>query len=368
MINIRFHVVSLVAVFLALGVGVAMGASFIDRATVESMRGRVDDLEAGFRERGDQLDQYGDVLRRSDEAAAALSEPASRAIDGTLAAQNVVLVVPGDVPEDTTATLLDTVANASASVVGTLTLQPELSPQAQDGEVPSDRVEVLRGALLEPGADEDGGDGSSTGQPSDPGAAPSVAELDTAEEVVVAARSALAEALAVLSAAPPATDAPGTTEREVAARALLERFGDAGLITLDTVGQPVETAFPQTIGVRYVLVVATGTDPPASSWTVPFAETYGAASSSTMVVAGVASPRAPGELRESVPDDTPLEVLLDPLRTGAASNEVTTVQLATDPLARLSLVYGLAAQTEGIVGHYGLGEGVAEPYPPAAQE
>ena len=45
MINFRFHLISLVAVFLALGVGVAMGASFIDRATVDSLRGRVDDLD-----------------------------------------------------------------------------------------------------------------------------------------------------------------------------------------------------------------------------------------------------------------------------------------------------------------------------------
>ena len=51
-INFRFHLVSLVAVFLAIGVGVAMGASFLDRATVDTLRSRVDDLSEGYQRRG----------------------------------------------------------------------------------------------------------------------------------------------------------------------------------------------------------------------------------------------------------------------------------------------------------------------------
>ena len=38
MINLRYHVVSLVAVFLALGVGVLMGSTVIDRVTVDQLR------------------------------------------------------------------------------------------------------------------------------------------------------------------------------------------------------------------------------------------------------------------------------------------------------------------------------------------
>ena len=35
MINIRYHIVSITAVFLALGIGVALGSTFLDRATVD---------------------------------------------------------------------------------------------------------------------------------------------------------------------------------------------------------------------------------------------------------------------------------------------------------------------------------------------
>ncbi|HEV3400985.1 MAG TPA: copper transporter, partial [Acidimicrobiales bacterium] len=45
MINLRYHVVSLVAVFLALGVGVVMGSTVIDRVTVDALEAQVDRVE-----------------------------------------------------------------------------------------------------------------------------------------------------------------------------------------------------------------------------------------------------------------------------------------------------------------------------------
>src|SRR4029077_16774533 len=44
-LNLRYHVVSLVAVFLALGIGVIMGATVIDRVTVDQLRNRLDSVE-----------------------------------------------------------------------------------------------------------------------------------------------------------------------------------------------------------------------------------------------------------------------------------------------------------------------------------
>ena len=45
MINLRYHVVSLVAVFLALGVGVVMGSTVIDRVTVDALEAQVGRVE-----------------------------------------------------------------------------------------------------------------------------------------------------------------------------------------------------------------------------------------------------------------------------------------------------------------------------------
>ena len=45
MINLRYHIVSITAVFLALGIGLAFGAAFIDRATVEALNRNLTDIE-----------------------------------------------------------------------------------------------------------------------------------------------------------------------------------------------------------------------------------------------------------------------------------------------------------------------------------
>jgi hypothetical protein len=120
-------------------------------------------------------------------------------------------------------------------------------------------------------------------------------------------------------------------------------------------------------GERYVLVASADSEPSSEDWVVPFVEDYGARSLGTMVVAEVAPLRPAGELPPEQ-DGAPQDSVFDPLRTGSASNEVSTVASAAEPLARLAVVYALAAQADGIVGHYGLGDGATAPYPPAARE
>ena len=46
MINFRFHVVSLIAIFLALALGVVIGAGVIDRGVVDTLNSRLDRVEA----------------------------------------------------------------------------------------------------------------------------------------------------------------------------------------------------------------------------------------------------------------------------------------------------------------------------------
>lgn len=45
MINFRYHLASLIAVFLALALGIVMGSTVIDRAIVDSLRNRIDRVE-----------------------------------------------------------------------------------------------------------------------------------------------------------------------------------------------------------------------------------------------------------------------------------------------------------------------------------
>ncbi len=50
MINLRYHIVSITAVFLALGIGVAMGSTLIQRATIDTLESRLDDQTARLEE------------------------------------------------------------------------------------------------------------------------------------------------------------------------------------------------------------------------------------------------------------------------------------------------------------------------------
>ena len=45
MINIRYHIVSITAVFLALGIGVAMGSTFLGKATVDQLKTQISKAE-----------------------------------------------------------------------------------------------------------------------------------------------------------------------------------------------------------------------------------------------------------------------------------------------------------------------------------
>ncbi|MBV9664035.1 MAG: copper transporter, partial [Actinobacteria bacterium] len=44
MINFRYHLVSLTAVFLALAIGIAMGATVVDQATVKLLRSQLESV------------------------------------------------------------------------------------------------------------------------------------------------------------------------------------------------------------------------------------------------------------------------------------------------------------------------------------
>lgn len=106
MVNIRFHIVSITAVFLALAVGIFMGSSLLDRTTVDSLKTTQDSLEKkieqrgrendAFRERLGVLDAQNDALMNGPtrkRLSSALTDPviviAARGVDGD-ALQKVV--------------------------------------------------------------------------------------------------------------------------------------------------------------------------------------------------------------------------------------------------------------------------------------
>jgi Copper transport outer membrane protein, MctB len=106
MINFRFHLVSLIAVFLALGLGILVGSSVVDRAIVDNLRDEIDKVRKDSREANAQL-------RERDASVSALedfvTESATYAVDQRLIDVPVALIAErgsaGDVARETLETL-----------------------------------------------------------------------------------------------------------------------------------------------------------------------------------------------------------------------------------------------------------------------
>jgi hypothetical protein len=93
MINLRYHIVSLVAVFLALAIGVVMGSTVIDSATIDVLRTQQDNLRQEIldvREERSELQAALDELETQQRTLA--EEGGESLLSGRLAGVPVVMV------------------------------------------------------------------------------------------------------------------------------------------------------------------------------------------------------------------------------------------------------------------------------------
>jgi hypothetical protein len=97
MINFRYHLLSLVAVFLALAIGIVMGSTVIDRAIVDGLRNRIDTAEKNSVQRKSENDRLKTAMDKLDDQDSVL---AGHAVKGSLANQTVYVVTIGDVDND----------------------------------------------------------------------------------------------------------------------------------------------------------------------------------------------------------------------------------------------------------------------------
>jgi hypothetical protein len=67
-INFRFHLISLIAVFLALAVGVVMGYGVLGQPTVDTLQSRIDHVEARANRIKSENNELKDEIRRLSTA------------------------------------------------------------------------------------------------------------------------------------------------------------------------------------------------------------------------------------------------------------------------------------------------------------
>lgn len=127
MIHFRYHLVSLIAVFLALAIGVAMGATVIDKAIVDALRVQVNSAER----RADSIKRENDSLKNERAQDASFLQSVSKAtIAGRLDGAHVQFIAAKGLDEASVSDLVKAVESAGGSVGSVLWLARDFNSQA----------------------------------------------------------------------------------------------------------------------------------------------------------------------------------------------------------------------------------------------
>jgi hypothetical protein len=135
MINIRYHIVSITAVFLALGIGVALGSTFLDRATVDvlernirSAENRIDETNA----ENARLSAEVDDARQRDEALIVVG--GEQLLDERLTDVPVLVVAAPGTDDEDTSELTATLDGSGADLRGVLRLRDPMAFEDEPDE------------------------------------------------------------------------------------------------------------------------------------------------------------------------------------------------------------------------------------------
>lgn len=120
MVNLRYHIVSITAVFLALGIGLTLGSSFLDRVTVDRLESQLNDVQERVEETRAENDELGrrvDAFEQRDQDLA--TEVPERILAGRLDAVPVLVIATQGTSEELVGQAVGALSSAGADVAGT---------------------------------------------------------------------------------------------------------------------------------------------------------------------------------------------------------------------------------------------------------
>ncbi|MGY1717815.1 copper transporter [Blastococcus sp. SYSU DS0552] len=128
MIDFRYHLVSLIAVFLAVALGIVIGTTALNEPILADIENQVSQLEQDKRALEDQTRDLQAQLSTSQEFEEAVGPVL---VDGTLTERSVLLVLTDeDVAPETVEEVTALIGDAGGSVSGVVRLQPQYSDPA----------------------------------------------------------------------------------------------------------------------------------------------------------------------------------------------------------------------------------------------
>ena len=310
MIDFRYHLVSLIAVFLAVALGIVIGTTALNNPISADIEARVDQLEQDKRQLEDQTRTLSTQLDSADSFEQGV---APALVDGTLADSTVLVVATSD---EVTPELMEQVGglldDAGATVGGVVRLQPEFSDPATEG--------ALQSYVTSPGI-------------------PAGVQLPETEDAGQLVGALLAQT--VMIPAQPGSSGPDSED----VSSVL-----AGLSALDVLTVESSAVEPADYA---VVLTGTGFEADADQRNESLLELVSALDSggSGAVVSGTAAAARDNGLVGAIRADPEL------------SAAISTVDNIDRAAGRISTVLALGQESEGTSGMYGTGEDT-QPVPP----
>ncbi|MDQ0374931.1 copper transporter [Cellulomonas humilata] len=311
MIDFRYHIVSLISVFLALAVGIALGAGPLKETIGDTLTGQVEQLRGEKDALRAELDTTTGALQ---DAETYIDAAGPQLLDGSLTDRRVAVIALGEVDESTRTAIDERLAESGASVTAHVTLtETWADPDARTFR------QALVGQLLtylDPVPADDAG---------------------VEEELA----SALVQALVTSD---PSNPDVLSDDASVLLQLLSSSESDSPLVTVaDQVTVPADAIVVLGVPFEQPAEGATPTAVPDESFAAQLAVLSAAQELSSGAVLAD-GPRGEGSLTDAVLADQDLASTL----TTVSGTEVVTGQVNV-PLA-------LAGRIAGTNGHYGFGE------------
>ena len=142
MIDFRYHVISIVAIFLALATGIALGAGPLGKEFDQQLANQARQDREAKEDLRDQLDQTNQVMEFEGDFAQDL---APQLTNNRLANRTVAVFVLPDADEDTVGGVTSRIEGAGATITATIEIQDSLMDPAERQTAEGIATEVLKG-------------------------------------------------------------------------------------------------------------------------------------------------------------------------------------------------------------------------------
>lgn len=132
MINFRYHLVSIIAVFLSLAVGITVGIAAVNGSVLSGLRTQVDGLRAAGAAQQHDIQALQRRVSHDNQFTAAV---ASRLVAGKLAGRTVIMIATDAVPPQTADAVQQTLTRSGARLTGRVQLLPGFTDPKRAAEL-----------------------------------------------------------------------------------------------------------------------------------------------------------------------------------------------------------------------------------------